>query len=255
MNTNPSNTEGAANAPKPVKKRTTAVKKPKYTCKFCKKTFAREGTVLTHKCAIRERMQMEDTRVGMYAMSIWKKWRERYHIRIKEDPSMSLFHKFATSSEYTSFMILAQSISSKNPVESDLFCDYILSNGIPSHRWGSDELREEWVMHYTSSENPLRGMQRTIASLIEWQNETGNQWNTPYENMSTGRFMLWVELGKLSPWWIYLCPRTTEILDRLTDEEFEFITKFISKDKWIPLMQRYQGEVQKALDTIQGSGL
>lgn len=245
---------GAANAPKSVKK-TTATKKPKFTCKFCKKSFAREGTVLTHKCQIRDRMQMENTRVGMYAMSIWKKWRDRYHMRIKDDPSTSLFQKFASSSEYVSFMILAESISSKNPVESDKFCDYILANGIPAHRWGSDELREEWVKYYTSSENPIAGMQRTIQALVEWAADTGNPWNNPYEYMSTGRFMLWIELGKISPWWIYLCPKTAQILERLSDEEFEFVSKFIAKEKWLPLIERYQGEVQKTLQELEGSGL
>lgn len=237
-----------------VEKRNPKTVKPEvFCCGFCKREFKREKTLSSHKCAQKEKFLARDTKEGKVALDIWVRFRKFYRIPIKK--ADSLYDAFAESKEFQSFYDFAKYIIEAQIIKTDEFIDYLFRNGIPQKQWDTQTLKKQWILHITRDEHPDTAITRSIHTLEEWALNTGNNMNDFFSLVSPQRFMMLVDSGKLSAWFIHAASTRQALLDRLTDEEFGYIYDYIDPAIWNVKKLRYKEQYDRYCEVLKGISL
>lgn len=242
--------KGAGKAPT-IKK----IKKEEFKCYFCNKKFAREDTILSHKCIKRDRYNDRESRLMREALRIYLLFMSSNRLTIKKDVE-PLMH-FIQSKYFNDFYDFANYVLNNDILEKERFLKYIMTSGISVLKWTTHAVLEDWVLQVIRNEHPERGVERSIMAIVEWSELTGNEWNTFFSTVSSSRAIAWIENGKISPWLLWTVP--SEILrkltDRLSDSELNYIIKFIDPTFFqIKSLNPYQAAVQKLKVTLTDAG-
>ena len=219
----------------------------KCTCKYCGKKIE-FSKFAAHHCTKNSRLL--GTREFMIGMHIWVKACIYYGMRQYTPENQPI--AFIRSSQFKMYIKLAEYITSRLMVDQEAFINHLFANNIPQRKWTTEETYENWVNLYLLSEQPTEGISRSINSLVDWQNGTGNPWNTMFEQMSIDRFMIMLRNGYISPWLIYSFPSSSKLLNRLSQSEMKSIYKFINPDIWNSRRVLYREEIRKIQQTFKG---
>lgn len=205
-------------------------KKQKFKCGYCNREFAREATVVSHKCAARDKALMRNTKEGMLALDVWLRFRK--FAKMPHKKTLQPYDAFAQSREFTAFVDFAKYIIEKQPVESDKFIDHLLRDAIPLRDWTTQKVHDAWVQKTLRSEPIDNAIKRSIENVQKWADNTGNEWTDFFAEVSPARAILLIETGKISPWFIYAASTRGNLLDRFSDEEFLHIFQYIDPHVW-----------------------
>ena len=232
-----------------------AAKAPSFTCRFCDKEFKREGSLITHKCIKRDRYNERESRPMREAFRLYMMFMEAHKLSMKknEEPLM----QFIKSRYFNDFYDFGQYILSHDILNKEQFIKMILTSGKPVYEWKSQKTYEEWVIKCIREEHPRRGIERSINALVEWGVATENDWTDFFEECSTERAILWVETGKISPWLIYVASPESgnKLLNRFSNSELEYISKFIDPKYFQILQIRYSDEVMDIRKLLTEAGI
>lgn len=220
-------------------------KVPTYKCRFCEKEYKREESVATHKCLKRDRYNDRESRVMREAYRMYMEFIAFHRLATKksEEPLMA----FIKSKYFNDFYDFAEYILSTEILNKDKFITEILTGGKSVYEWRTHKTLEDWVLRQIRNEHPRRGIERSIMALDEWGTATGNDWWTFFENASTERAIMWFEMGKISPWLIYVSNPASgnKLLDRMSDSELSYVFKFIDPTHFQIKQIQYQEEVRE----------
>lgn len=218
---------------------------PVYKCRFCDKEYKREESVTTHKCLKRDRYNDRESRHMREAYRLYVEFMNFHHLAMKksEEPLMA----FIKSKYFNDFFEFAEYILDSEILNKDKFVTEILTSGKPVYEWRTHKTLEEWVLKNIREEHPRRAIERSIMALDEWGTATENDWWTFFDNASTERAIMWFEMGKVSPWLIYVANPTSgnRLLNRMSDTELSYLFKFIDPTYYQIKTIQYQSEVQE----------
>lgn len=226
-------------------KTTGGFKTPDYKCKFCDKKFKREETVTTHKCVKRDRYNDRESRQMREAYRMFIEFMKFHHLAIKksEEPLMA----FVKTKYFNEFYDFAGYVLEHEILNKEQYIQEMLCSGTPANQWCAHKTLEAWVIKNIREEHPRRGIERSIMALDEWGTATGNDWWTFFDEVSSERAIMWFEMGKVSPWLIYVAnPESgNKLLNRLSNSEFSYLVKFIDPTYFQIKTIQYQAEVNE----------
>lgn len=228
---------------------------PEYKCRFCDKTFKRENTLMSHKCIKRDRYNERESRHMREAYRLYIMFMDAYKLSMKknEEPLM----QFIKSRYFNDFYDFASYILSNDILNKENFIKYIFTSGLSVYEWRTHKTLETWVIKCIRDEHPRRAITRSINALIEWEKITENEWHTFFENVSTERAIMWIETGKISPWLIYLAPKSSVslLIQRFSDSEIEYLTKYLDLNYFQILQIRYKEDVEDIKNLLIEAGI
>ena len=232
------------------------VKTPVYTCKFCDREFKREETVNTHKCVKRDRYNERDSRQMRESFRIYMQFMEINKFPYKKgvEPFMSFikskyFNDFYNFGEYY--------LENKDILHIDDFTKHLIRNAIPIQEWSTYKQKEQWILTCIKNELPFDAVSRSISALLEWEQMTNNEWTTFFDNVSSVRFIAWIESGKISPWLLWLVPKdsSNKLFSRLSNSELEYILKYIDPSFFEIKTIKYKDDVTEIRKLLIQAGL
>lgn len=224
-----------------------------YVCGFCSKEYKRESTLATHKCVVRERYLEKGTKIGLLGFDMWLKFRSFYRIPLKKaEPE---YEQYIKSSEYTSFRNLAVYLSETPVLKMEDFVMYLFKEGIPERDWCTQKVRSMWTQCELKREHPLTGVSRSIVTLQDWSNDTGNDWTDFFRSVSFTRLAMLLDSGKLSPWFIHASSTRQCLLDRLADDEFSWLYSYIDPSIWNIKKMQYAEDYNRICNTLREYGI
>ena len=224
-----------------------------FCCGYCGKEYKRESSLAAHKCIEKDKHLSRETREGKVAVELWLRFRKFYRIPIKKVATP--YDAIILSKEFNSFMEFAKYIIETQILKTDDFVDYLFRESIPQKDWCAQKTRKQWILKVLKDEHPTTGLTRSIHAIEEWSKDTGNEWNTFFEVVSAPRFMMLLESGKISPWLVHAASTRQLLLDRLSDEEFNYIFEYIDPSIWNVKKLRYKEDYEHIQNVLKDNGL
>jgi len=205
-----------------------------YKCKFCKKEFVRETTLVSHLCEQKRRIAAKDDKQNRIAYLSWLTFRKTTIANTKKDKP---YEDFATSRYYTDFMKL-----SKYMIELKLDCDdfikFLLKHSVKMSDWTKNFVYEEYVREKLKKETVERAVERSILHMKEWAEKTGGSWEEYFAKVPPAQAVHDFKTGRLSPWCTFATDQGSRLIDRLEPGQITDLIEFLDAKPWRARVKR-----------------
>ena len=212
----------------------------KYTCKHCGKSFAKEKTLETHPCKIRDRVALRSEKYVEIAFALWKSIVNGVYTKKTID-------NFERDSTYTAFTEFVKYAQEQNYLFIFEFGIWLLKNKVVERNWYKSEIYHQFLKQHLLTENPRQAVIRSIDYISNIY-EIGNFFKT----CQVGKILTYIETGRISPWLIFLSDNSDEFLSRLENEKLTYFTKLVNIDVWQSRMRRYEKTMSSLKEDLKG---
>jgi hypothetical protein len=205
-----------------------SVKKP-YTCQYCKHSYTKESTLVTHVCEQKRRhLQKDDkaVRIGYDAFN-------RFFKLSQNTKGDKTYDDFAKSPYYNAFVKFGSYVSNVNPLYPDHYIDWVIRSGVKLDHWCRDALYEKYALELIHTEPVEVAVERSIKHMQSWADANNSAWNHYFKYVSPNRAMFDIKDGKISPWLILNSTTGKELLNNLDDVQLNSIAAVIDPQVWV----------------------
>lgn len=202
--------------------------KAKFACGFCKHAFTNERTLAAHMCEKKRRHLDKDSVASRMGLGLFQRFYE-LNTATKNPKSIT---EFIDSKYYKAFIKFSRHLMDLRPVDQARFVDYVFRNGIKDRDWCKDKVYEAYILDLLAKEPASRGMERTIRTMEEWAVDTEFEFNDFFQYVSPSEATHMVQMGKISPWVLYLAETSDLLWDRLSDEQAGLISSVVNPKIW-----------------------
>lgn len=140
--------------------------------------------------------------------------------------------EFIESKYYKAFIKFARRLMDLRPVDQSRFVDFVFRNGIKDRDWCKDKIYEAYIVDLLSKEPASRGLERSIHTMEKWAEETDYEYHEFFRYVAPSEATFLVQMGKISPWVLYLAETSDLLWDRLSDEQAGLISSVIDPKIW-----------------------
>jgi hypothetical protein len=158
-------------------------------------------------------------------------FRRFYELNTAQKNSKTI-EEFIDSKYYTTFIKFARRLMDLRPVDQARFVDYVFSNGIKERDWCKDKVYESYIVDLLAKEPATRGLERSVRTMEEWCNKHGKPLHEFFIHVSPSEATHMVQMGKISPWVLYLSETADVLWERLSDEQADIIASVINPKIW-----------------------
>lgn len=222
----------------------------KFECQYCKKSFAKETTLMVHVCEQKKRYQSQHETGIQLGLRAYQKFYEMSQGTGKP----KTFDDFAKSPYYRAFAKFGQYCVSIRAVNVQQYTIWLLKNNKKIDNWCSDRVYGEYLLDYLRVESPMDALHRAIEQSIRWghENEVPAHHYLRYGNTNTLCYA--ISTGRLSAWILYNCEAGTAFLAGLNSEQIAMIWPYIDADFWHKKLRDYPADVEYVKDILNQAG-
>jgi hypothetical protein len=198
------------------------------TCKYCRRTFAKEMTLAVHVCEQKRRWQAKDdkwTQLGFQAYL-------RFFTYTQPTARAKTYEEFSESPYYTAFVKFGRYMLNTKCVNATAFIDWVIKNNKKLDKWATDKTYEDFLKHWIKHENHLDAIDRTIETTQEWASTHDSVFNHYFAYAQPSRIVHDLARGRISPWCMYCSSSGVALLATLSPDDLDAVYDFIDPDYW-----------------------
>lgn len=233
-------------------KKTIAVEEPKikFTCEFCKKSFSRESTIMSHMCESKRRWLAKDERYVKLGLHAFQKF---YQLSMKAKKPKT-YEDFIESPYFTSFVKFGRHLININAIEAEGYVEFLIKAGLKLENWTDEIWYESWVRELAKKESPDKAIERNILLMEQWARDNDENWVDFFRKVPTPLATRWIRTGRISPWLLY-CGVGDVLFDRLSDEQLEMVREWINPLYWQGKLRKHKTEVENIRIILEEAGV
>jgi hypothetical protein len=220
-----------------------------HSCEFCKRSFVREKTLLTHICETKNRWldrEKHGNRIGYQSfVQFYKKHTAAKKAKTYED--------FIKSPYYIAFVKFANYCIGVNCINVSRYVDWLLRENIKIDNWSTDTNYKKYLIDYLRVEDPLDAIHRSIEFAIEQAEKDRIQAHDILRFGNVNKICYAVTVGKISPWMLYHSNSGSKFLETLNPDHVNMLLDYIEPEKWALKFHR-EPEVVKQIKEILNAG-
>lgn len=224
-----------------------------FTCGYCGKEYKRESSLINHKCEKKKRALLRDTREAKVALDFWLRFRTFARMPYKK--SLQPYEAFSASKEFTAFVEFAKYVIEAQPLELENFVNELLRESVPMRDWSTLKVKTAWTHKVLRREHPDVAIERSIQTISKWAQDNNTDWRNFFKEVSPQRAILFIETGRISPWFVYAASTRHLLLDRFADEEFMHIYEYIDPHIWNTKKLKYKDDFARIEAVFAENGL
>lgn len=210
-------------------KKTSETEAPvKYGCEFCKASFVREKTVLSHICEGKHRWLEKDKQGNRIAFQTWLQFYAKNSMGKKNRTQA----EFIKSAYYTAFLKYGNYCAAVNVINVARYTDWLLAEQIKIDNWCQDSNYTKFIISYMKVEDPLDAVARSIENTMKLAAPEKLQPCDYLRYTNPNKICYAISSGKISPWMLYQSNSGTKLLDELNDDQVNMIIDYISPEQW-----------------------
>jgi len=179
-------------------------------------------------CVKKRRFLDRDNVASRMALELFR----RFYEFNTAQKSTKTIEDFINSRYYASFIKFARKLMDLRPVDQGRFVDYVFSKGIKDRDWCKDKVYEAYIVELLAKEPATRGLERSIESMGAWADKHEVPLNEFFIHVSPSEATHMVQMGKISPWVLYLAETADILWERLSDEQASIIGSVIDPRIW-----------------------
>jgi hypothetical protein len=222
-----------------------------YICQHCKSKFSKERTLFVHMCEQKRRHLAKGEKHVQLGFLAFDKF---YKLAQKFD-GQKTYDEFAHSPYYNAFVKFGSFLNNVNPLYPENFIDYVVTSGVKLDHWCQDALYDKYVIHLIKNEAVEVGLQRSIATMMDWADNNKSIWNHYFLYVSRARATFDIKDGKVSPWILLNSTSGKKLLQELNDEQLSIISLAIDPTFWIKRFQSSPEDIDLVRQVIKESNL
>ncbi len=223
-----------------------------YECKFCKKIFGSERTLLSHLCEPKRRWNNRKEKNVQLAFRCFQHF---FRITATNMKSEKTYDDFMTSKYYLAFVKFANYIMGVYISNVETYIEWLLKQRIRIDKWSTDQVYESYIKEFNFRESVDRAVERTVIELKNWSEESNKPWNSFFNEVSQPRAIHMIRAGKISPWIVYNSQSGLKWLDSLNDEQMIMINDYINPTQWSKRFSNSPEDVRFVLDITKKAEL
>lgn len=226
-------------------------RKRNHKCKFCKKGFSSERTLANHMCKNKKRFADKDNPQSRLGFRIF----QRFFELTTHSKKPKTVEDFITSSYYIGFVKFGRHLINIDPIDTERFVDFVIKNGVKLKDWDKDHVYDAFVDDFVKREPVEKALERSIIFMDKWTQSKGLELKDFFREITTNEAVYVINLGKVSPWVLFIADSAAELLGELNDEQFGMIESKIDPKFWQKKMTAHKEDVAFAKEVLGGSGL
>ena len=222
----------------------------KFECQYCKKSYAKETTLMVHVCEQKKRYQSQ-TETGI---QIGLRAYIQFYEMSQGAGKSKTFDDFAKSPYYRAFAKFGQYCVSVRAINIPQFTKWLLTHNKKIDYWTSDKVYGEYLQEHLKIENPMDALHRSIEYSIRWGHETNNPAHDYLRYGNDNKLCFAISTGRISSWVLYNSKSGQEFLGRIGSEQISMIWSFIDADFWQKKFKDYPEDVNYVKDILIQAG-
>lgn len=220
-------------------------------CEFCKASFAKEETLLSHMCDKKKRFMTKDDKIPRLAFTIFN----RFHAYSFRTSKTKTLDSFIDSRLYNDFISFAKYVNDVDPINLNKFIEFLVTTQTPIKKWKSPNVYEIYVRELCKQESASAALERNFLLMQQWATETGEQWYDFFRLANTNLLVLWISIGRVSPWIIYTSASAMAMMDRFSDDQIDIVQRALDPVFWSKKLNSNQDDVDFIREQLDLVGL
>lgn len=200
-----------------------------YSCRYCKRSFAKESTLTGHVCERKRRAADQDQKQNRIAFQSWLVWRKRAMAMAKADKT---YEDFIANANFIGFMKLSRFIIDLGIDSAEDYVDYLAMKGIAIANWTSDSVYENFIKEKTKKETVERAIERTILNMKAWAEKSQYDYTEYFVRVSAVQAVQDIRMGRISPWSTFASDQGSRLIDRLEPGQVESLVDYLNPKSW-----------------------
>lgn len=226
-------------------------RKKTYKCKFCKKAFSKESTLVSHMCTKKQRTADKNSVGSRLGFRVF----QRYYEMTTNSKKPKTFESFVDSRMYMDFVKFGRYLVELDPINTDMFIDFIIRNGVKLNQWRTDYVYETYLEDLMGREPPEKGLERTIVFMSKWAENNDCEYTEFFQNVSTNEAAYYIKAGKISPWVLYLSDQAWDLVSKFNEEQYAMVEAIIDPGAWANRIMKKTEDVKFIKATLQAAGI
>lgn len=213
-----------------------------YTCSYCHLTLKTESGYRRHSCKKKKIADELGTDVVRTAYKLWSFWFLYNKFSKKRERTA---HEFRSSPYFSYFCTLAESIKGVWMFDKNDYVIWLCQKRVPARDWGDKTLIERYKREIQVRGKGLERAALTLEAAMLWCIERDLPLTKFFSEFPTNDFLLWLESGKMSPWFLLTAPGRDVLIERLTDAQIRKMLEYVNMDYWEERLARQADEVSE----------
>lgn len=220
-----------------------------FECKYCKKRFKREHSLLIHLCEKKKRWQNKDekgVRIGFNAYLKFYMYTQHTTKKTQMD--------FIQSPYYNAFVKFGRYCIEIGAININRFVDYVIKQNKKLDYWNSDSLYSDYLTVLLNTENPIDSLERAIKYSIQWADKHNADSKDMLRHGNVNSICYAITNGSISSWVLYNCDSGKDFIGNLNHEQIGIIWEFINPEIWGEKFKKYSEDTMYIKTMLDKAG-
>jgi hypothetical protein len=223
----------------------------KHSCEFCKKTFSRERTLLSHLCEKKQRWLNRDHAGNRIGFQCWVQFYSKHSTSKTKNRS---YEEFIYSPYYIAFVKFGSYCVDVKAVHIPRYVDWLLQQQIKLDDWTSDRVYNRFLCEYLRVEDPFDAIYRGVEYCTTLSEIDEIKPNDVFRYSNSNRVCHGITMGKISPWMLYQSDSGIRFLETLNPDQVTMIAEYINYELWALKFHREPELTKQIRDTLTLAG-
>jgi hypothetical protein len=225
-----------------------------FTCQFCKKSYTKESTLLSHLCEPKRRHNQQNEQGVQIGFNAYL----RFYEKTQGSAKFKAYSDFCNSNFYIAFVRYGRYLVDLRAINVVSFTDWLLSNNHKLDHWTKEKLYNTWLLEYLKREPAQDAMERALKEMQEYADSNEKLENNFNNYFKLGAFNLichHISTGRISPWVIYNCDSGIRWLNDINQEQLNIIMPCIDPDHWSKRFKDFVADAEWCKLILKEAGL
>lgn len=218
-----------------------------YSCKFCIKEYKTQRGLDNHVC---RNMEIAAEYGDLEMLKTYELFAFWFQYNGFSKKKAKTFNEFLKSPYFKEFVKMNAAIKGVYMFNKKDFVVWLSENKIPIDHWARNSIIERYKTDHDRRGRGLDHFNKTIENIVLWCDIKNYAYHQFFEHISVSDAMLWLQSGKLSPWYFLNTDKINLLWARMSEAQLEFMLSFIDIDYWEARFKVNQTEVQTIKDII-----
>jgi hypothetical protein len=221
-----------------------------HQCRYCKKEFSRESTLLVHVCEPKRRHREQNERGVQLGFQAYIKF---YEIT-QGSAKLKTFDHFAESSFYRAFVKFGRYCVAIKAINPARFTEWLIRQNKKIDYWCKDSIYTEYLLDYLKVENVNDALARAIEFSMDWSEKSGHPAHDCLRYGNSNTIAYAVTTGRISSWVLYNSESGLKFLNDLDATQVAMVWPYIDSETWSKKFADYMADQEYARDILKKAG-
>lgn len=224
-----------------------------FTCEFCKKSFTKEASLVSHMCEPKRRHQSRHMREVTAAYETYVQLQKI--LNPKKAHVIPTYQEFCHSTLWTTLVKFRTWCEEQLVQECAAYVVWLCDRNVRVDAWCDRMLYDEFLKDLLLSESAEQAVARSLTCMQQWAQHTGQDWRSFFEKAHPNQIIQWITTGRLTAWLVYNTQSAECFLQKCTPEQLQTVQRMWPPQQWRVRFLRQSEEAECIRSTLTQAGL